>query len=147
MSTTTARITAIKKANTFHLFDSIVAFGLTLGAIVLIGLATIIGFNLGEFHASFWLGLTIPLFVGIAVYGMWWVSHPSTKKWPGFVLGVADLIVAPMVILLLILMPGKAFLVDKFGWGLLDVVIVAVLFALIKLYSKVSRSLKSKSTK
>lgn len=147
MTTTTAKITAIKKANTFHLFDSVIAFGLTLGAIILIGLATIIGFNLGEFHASFWLGLTVPYFVVIAVYVMWWVSHPSTKKWPGFVLGVADLIVAPTVIALLILVPGKAFLFDKFGWGLLDAVIVAALFALIKLYSKVTRTLKSKSTK
>jgi hypothetical protein len=142
MSTTTAKITAIKKTNTFHLLDSIVAFGLTLGAIFLIGGATIIGFNLGEFHASFWVGLITPFFVGIAVYVMWWVSHPTTKKWPGFVLGIADLIVAPTVILLLILSPGKAFSFDKFGWGLLDTVIVAALFALIKLYSKISRSLK-----
>lgn len=147
MSTTTSKTTAIKKANTFQLFDSAVAFGLTLVAIFLIGLATFIGFKFAEGHASFWIGLTVPFFVGIAVYVMWWVSHPATKKWLGFALGVADLIVAPTVVILLIAAPGKAFLFDKFGLGLLDAVIVAVLFALIKLYGKITRTLKSKSTK
>jgi hypothetical protein len=143
MSTTIS----IKKNNTFHLFDSAIAFGLLLVAIILIGLATVIGFNLGLFHASFWLGLTVPYFVGIAVYVMWWVSHPATKKWPGFVLGLADLIIAPAVVVLLIALPGKAFLFDKFGWGLLDAAIVAVLFATVKLYGWATRILKSKSTK
>ncbi|RWZ78197.1 MAG: hypothetical protein EOT05_00290 [Candidatus Microsaccharimonas sossegonensis] len=141
MSTTAS----IKKINTFHLTDSAVAFGLTLIAVILIGLATVIGFNLGVFESSFWLGLVVLYFVGIAVYVMWWVSHPTTKKWPGFALGVADLIIAPTVLVLL--WPGEGFQVDKFGWGILDAVLVAVLFALIKLYGKISRILKSKSTK
>ena len=146
MSTGTAAPAATKKNNTFQLFDSAVAFGLTLVAVILIGLATVIGFNFGKFDASFWLGLIVLYFVGIAVYVMWWVSHPATKKWPGFALGLADLIVAPLVLFLI--WPGaKAFQFDKFGWGLLDAVIVAVLFALIKLYGWISRKLKSKSTK
>ncbi|MDB5160394.1 MAG: hypothetical protein JWO99_657 [Candidatus Saccharibacteria bacterium] len=144
MSTTTTTST-VKKANTFQLFDSGVAFGLTVLAIILIGLATVIGFNLGSFSPSFWLGLTVPYFVGIAVYVMWWVSHPATKKWPGFALGVADLIIAPTAVLLLILLPGKAFSFGQFGWGLLDAAIVAALFALIKLYGWITRTLKSKS--
>ena len=145
MSTTTTTST-VKKDNTFQLFDSGVVFGLTVVAIILVGLATVIGFNLGSFSPSFWLGLSIPYFVGIAVYVMWWASHPSTKKWPGFALGVADLIIAPTAVLLLILLPGKAFSFGQFGWGLLDAAIVAVLFALIKLYGWISRSLKSKSS-
>jgi len=143
MSTTTIT----KKANTFQLFDSAYAFGLMLVALVLVGLATIVGFNLGEFHPSFWLGLAVPYFIGIAVYVMWWVSHPATKKWPGFTLGVVDLIVAPTVVLMLILLPGKAVLFDKIGWGLLDALIIAALFALIKLYGKITRKLQTKSNK
>jgi len=143
MSTTTVT----KKANTFQLFDSAFAFGLMLAALILIGLATIIGFNLGEFHPSFWLGLAVPYFFGIAVYVMWWASHPATKKWPGFVLGVSDLIVAPAVVLMLILLPGEAVLFDKIGWGLLDAVIIAAVFVLIKLYGKITRNLHAKSNK
>jgi hypothetical protein len=144
-STSTVNST-VKKDNTFHfhLFDSAIAFGLTVIAIVLIGLATVIGFNLGQFDASFWLGLIAPYFVGIAVYVMWWVSHPKTKKWPGFMLGFADLIIAPTVVVLLIALPGKAFLSDKFAWGLLDAAIVAALFTLAKLYSLATRKLASK---
>jgi hypothetical protein len=143
--TMSASTTTVKKANTFKLFDSGIAFVLTVIAIILVGFATIIGFNLGLFSPSFWLGLTVPYFVGIAVYVMWWVSHPATKKWPGFALGVADLIIAPTAVLLLILLPGKAFSFGQFGWGLLDAAIVAVLFTLVKLYGKITLNLKSKS--
>lgn len=140
MSTTTSA----PKANAFNVINIGLAFGLTVVALLLVGLATIIGFNLGEFGASFWLGLIVLYFVGIAVYVMWWASHPSTKKWPGFIIGIADMLVA-FVVLSLILVNIGDFQFDTFLWGLLDAVIVAVLFALILLYGKITRTLKSKS--
>lgn len=148
MSATTASIE--KTNNKFQLIDSGIAFGLLVFALFLVGTAAIIGFNLGEFHASFWLGLLGPILVAGVFYTMWWVSHPVTKKWPGVIIGIVDLIAWGFAVHYL--WPDKTFSADKFGWGLLDAVILAALYALIKLYGWISRKTAfkyppSKSTK
>jgi hypothetical protein len=139
MSTSTI---STKKANSFQLFDSLIVLGLLVASLFLVGAAAIIGFNLGEFHASFWLGLLGPVLIAGVFYTMWWVSHPVTKKWPGVIIGIADLIAWGFAVHYL--WPDKTFSLGKFGWGLLDAVILAVLYALIKLYGLLTRKLASK---
>lgn len=144
MSTTTP---APAKSNKFQIFDSLIALVLWGVGIFLVGLATVIGYNAGEFTLSFWLGVIIPLSIGIALFILW-VSHSMafsmTKKWPGFLLGAADLVAALVGIPLLMLLPGASFQPDKFGWGIVATACLTAFYVLIKLYAWLSRKLKAK---
>lgn len=115
----------------------LVNFGLALiplvFALITIGFGVVIAYNFGNWSSSFWLGLFAVVALAIIVYAMWWASHPRTKKWPGFAIGIADLVIVVAVIALISAF-ANSFVWAEFFWGLLDAVLVAIAYAAILLY-------------
>ena len=128
-----ASIESSRRKLNFQLVDSGLAFIPLLVAVIGVGFGVVIAFNFGEWSPSFWLGLLALVALAIIVYTMWWASHPKTKTWPGFIIGLVDMVVL-VALIALISTFANSFAWGQFLWGLLVAVLLAVVYVSIKLY-------------
>lgn len=105
--------------------------------LVVIGLGYAMAFvtvNAVTDYASFCVGATLPFGVIAALAGFWWSSHPSTKQWPGTVIGFTTAVI--MVVVAAVWRPFDHFSVGDFGWGVLALVVVAAATAAFAVVAK-----------
>jgi hypothetical protein len=121
------------------------AVGLTLALIAAGSFWITIAANLGEWHISFIWGLSILPILAIIWFGIDLAIKVATKhKIGGRLIGVATVLVSIIVIGVLIgFHANSTFLWDRFGFGVVDTVIAAVSFTLIRLYGWASSKNKS----
>ena len=140
MSTTTTATTVTTAKNTkFQLSDWATTLGITIVVVLSIVFATDILFNIGETKFGFWLGLLGPVAVA-SVFAVLWVTHGMEKKWIGFAIASAYVIVIFVVAMLVFALSGTLTF-DQLGWGLLEAVLLSIALVLIKVRGLISRKL------
>lgn len=118
---------------------SIRNFGLAvLTTFVVMGLGGVwllIAANAAGWSGTFWLGFAFVFAIIVAIGGAAWASHPSTKVWPGTLIGLV--IMTAAFVVGSVARPFDNFVWGDLWWGILDMVIIMIAAALVYTYARV----------
>lgn len=110
------------------------------------GINLLLAANLSEWHPAFWAGLLYPTILVIGGLLMWWATHRDEgQQLAGFIVGLTDLVGILLVTIFLVLLPAavdSAYPFDKFGWGALASIVLAVPATVTWLYGMFNRKFK-----